>query len=470
MLRRRPQAARPTQSSDPGAWEALKRAARSENVAVRMGIARGTETPPEILYFLATDPNLDVRMAVAANPSTPFQADLVLCADTADVVRGKVAIKSAHRMAALEEAPDAATPLLQVIDRLAADQKPEIRALISQGVAASEAVPRNLACRLATDQTTAVAAPMLEWSPVLGDDDLLEIVAGRPRSGALAAIARRENLATAVAAAVAETRDISAMLGLVRNVTARITPETLDFIVREAERMASIHEPLILRDELPRASAMRMTGFVSQPLVDLIGRRHGHVSAAVAKSALNLSWGMLKRPVDRISAAMGAPNVLAKPAVAQAPSVPRTAPPDPTKSAPPPARSPAAAAAAAQEQQKSSQPPAMLRARELAALNRLDDLVVSKAIEDDDRDFVVAALTIRTGLRGLTVESILNSGRPRLVMALAWRASLRPTTAAKLQEVTARIDPKNVIRPKVGSEAYPLASKAMQTELASLAV
>jgi hypothetical protein len=461
MLRPPPKAAKPGKSINHIAWEALKRAARSEDVSVRVGIARDVNTPPEVLYFLASDVDVDVRMAVAANPSTPLQADLALCADAADVVRGNVAIKSAHRMAGLETAPAPGMHLLRVVDRLAADHKSEIRALISKGLAPSNAVPRQLVCQLAADPVTAVSAPMLEWSPVLGDEDLLEILAGRPRSGALAAIARRKNLATAVAAAVAETRDISAIVALVHNATAQITPETLEFIAGEAERLASIHKPLILNSHLPRASALRMTGFVSQPLADLIARRYGQESAPekTAKPASGLPWDKLARSAER--GGVGKPPAVV-PTIDASPAAP-------SKSKPAPARA-RVGIGRGQPPQKSGTPPAVLRARQLAASSRLDDAAVAKAIEDDDRDFVIAALTIRTGLRASIVEHVLASGRPRLVMALAWRASLRASTAAKLQEITARIQASEILRPKPDSDAYPLASKIMRTELAALAI
>jgi hypothetical protein len=58
---------------------------------VRAALAARTDVEPEILFYLAQDPDTDVRRAVAANPMAPQKATTVLAEDSADDVRADLA-------------------------------------------------------------------------------------------------------------------------------------------------------------------------------------------------------------------------------------------------------------------------------------------------------------------------------------------------------------------------------------------
>ena len=59
-------------------YEESKRLIQSRNPADRRLVAGNLQVQPEVLYFLATDPDPTVRTAVAGNEATPVQADLIL--------------------------------------------------------------------------------------------------------------------------------------------------------------------------------------------------------------------------------------------------------------------------------------------------------------------------------------------------------------------------------------------------------
>ena len=58
-----------------------KELAGNEDIEVRRNLAARTDIKPEILYFLAEDPDPEVRRRIAANKATPGHADLLLAAD-----------------------------------------------------------------------------------------------------------------------------------------------------------------------------------------------------------------------------------------------------------------------------------------------------------------------------------------------------------------------------------------------------
>src|SRR5215813_2448835 len=80
----------------PIPYEESKRLSASSDPAERLRVATHDGVRPELLYFLASDPDASVRAAVAANEATPVQADLLLARDRDDAVRHDLARKIAR--------------------------------------------------------------------------------------------------------------------------------------------------------------------------------------------------------------------------------------------------------------------------------------------------------------------------------------------------------------------------------------
>lgn len=95
-----------------------------------------------------------------------------------------------------------------------------------------------------------MATPVLEYSPLLSDEDLLEIIGRNPIRGTLAAIARRQNVSEPVTEAIVESPDRDAVTALLANPSAQIREETLDRIIDAAPDQEPWHTPLVHRGEL----------------------------------------------------------------------------------------------------------------------------------------------------------------------------------------------------------------------------
>src|SRR3546814_2510032 len=89
-----------------------------------------------------------------------------------------------------------------LIETLARDQAVRVRQVVAEALKDLTDASPEVIGRLARDAELVVAAPILEHSPVLLDTDLLDIIASGPIRGALAAIARRSNLAMEVSDAI----------------------------------------------------------------------------------------------------------------------------------------------------------------------------------------------------------------------------------------------------------------------------
>ncbi len=173
-----------------------KELAGNEAIEVRRDVAARTDLKPVILYFLAEDPDPEIRRRIAANKATPVHANLLLAADTEDEVRGDLAEKLAAlapRLSAQEQ-DKMRRMAFEALDALARDQVTRVRQILSEALKDVADAPPEVIRRLARDAELVVAGPVLQYSPVLSDEDLLEIIEANPASGPLGAISRRDGV------------------------------------------------------------------------------------------------------------------------------------------------------------------------------------------------------------------------------------------------------------------------------------
>ena len=157
--------------------------------------------------------------------------------------------------------------LLMLLD----DPSPLVRGALADVFAASQAAPPAVVHALAADQLQ-IASQVLERSPLLVDADLVDQVA-TGSAGVQAAIARREQLPCAVAAAIAEVGAAQACLVLIENQTADIAPFSLDRIVERHGHLAAIREALLDRSDLPAPTRQALVAKLSSTLAEFVAAR-----------------------------------------------------------------------------------------------------------------------------------------------------------------------------------------------------
>src|SRR5690606_25826527 len=101
--------------------------------------------------------------------------------------------------------------VIGILARLAEDQLPRVRRIVAEELKSATNIPAALIRRLAHDADLSVSRPVLEFSPLLDDETLLEIIRIVPAEGAIAAVARRPGLHAPVADAIAATGHVDAV-------------------------------------------------------------------------------------------------------------------------------------------------------------------------------------------------------------------------------------------------------------------
>jgi uncharacterized protein (DUF2336 family) len=395
-------------------YEQSRAILEERSAELRHQLAGRTGVAPEILYYLASDADAAVRRRVARNPSTPAHADRLLCEDSDDDVRATLARKIGRLLPAMAKEENQRTRdlVLETLDKLARDQLPRVRAIIAEQIKSSRIAPKALALKLAHDAEIQVAAPILEYSPLLSDADLMEIVALAQVSEALAAIAKRKNLSVAVCDAVIATMDIPATAALIGNGAANISKQAMDGLLNRAAEVASWHEPLVSRPNLSARVMRRIASFVSSSLIDRMVERQGLPPDAADELKRSARKSIDQGELDEAT----------------------------TESA------------------------AVRRVKEALAHNALDDHFVSVAADSGERETVVIALSTLATAPVAVVRRILEARSGRAISALVWKAKLPMRVAVTIQTSLLKMPARDVL-PARGGTDFPLGAAEMTTHL-----
>ncbi|MGA2057541.1 MAG: DUF2336 domain-containing protein [Bradyrhizobium sp.] len=158
--------------------------------------------------------------------------------------------------------------LLMLLD----DASPLVRRAMADVFARSQEAPAAIVQALALDQPS-VALPILEYSPLLIDADLVDIAATGD-SATQCAIARRLSLPASVCAAIAEVGSAAAALELIENAYAELAPFSWDRIVERHGHLAAIRESMLVLEDLPAATRVALVAKLSDTLAQFVVARN----------------------------------------------------------------------------------------------------------------------------------------------------------------------------------------------------
>jgi uncharacterized protein (DUF2336 family) len=415
-----------------------KRLAREGTTGQRCELAGRADIRPEILYFLAGDPDPEVRRVIALNGRTPHQADLLLATDDDEGVRtdlaGKIGRVTGERTA--DEQSNVYRVTRQALEVLASDQIVRVRQLLAESLKDLSHAPVSVVERLARDSELVVSGPVLEHSPVLSDTFLVDILQSGPVQGALSAISRRVALGENVADAIVNTGDTVAIADLLGNKSAQIREETLDRIIDDAPNVAIWHRPLVERPDLRSQAARRIAEIVATPLLADLKRR-----ADLDDATLEAIASVMRRRLDEGSVIDGLKtNGETKAAVALA---------DPDW---------------ASGDTMLTDSEAALHVRKLFAEGKLNEGIVAEALSGGHKGFVILAMSMLTGAPEPVVRKAVSLQNTKAIVALTWKAGFSMRLASRLQMQLAGIPPSNVLR-ATESDGYPLSEEEMDWQL-----
>tara|TARA_R110001599_G_scaffold346809_1_gene572497 strand:+ start:29320 stop:30606 length:1287 start_codon:yes stop_codon:yes gene_type:complete len=401
------------QKKKPSYEESKKIAAKGDSKA-RAALAAHEDLEPEFLYLFASDKDATVRRAVAENEGSPLQADLLLARDVDQGVREELAYKIGRLVPTLtdDESESLAEMAFAVLEILATDQAPQIRTIIADEIKHLSNVPKKIILRLAKDAAATVAGPILEYSPLLNDDQLLQIIASGLRGGALEALARRKGLSAALSKAVVAAEEDPAIAELLRNRTAKISDKLMNEIAIRAEQTPDLHLPLVDRGSLSQSTLRRIAMFVSANLIDRL------ISANCLDDSLAHDIRMAVR--ERIEEGD---------------------------------------ATTADDDDKEDN--GAERADQLHKAGKLDEYAILDGIDEKNIAFLTRGFTLLSKLPEAHVTRMLESESAKGLCALTWKAGFGADIAVSLQRRIGNIPSKSMIHEAEGG-GYKLAEEELK--------
>ncbi|WP_343560792.1 DUF2336 domain-containing protein [Kiloniella sp. b19] len=391
----------------------------------RIALARNSDIEAEVLFFLAAeDDSAAVREAVASNVNTPAQAGLLLASDKDESVRQALAEKVAKLAPELDHTSQkkAQNYLTKTLEVLIRDEATRVKAVLAEALKESSTVPAEMIQALVDDENDDVACPILKYSPLLSDEDLIAMIYRGLGSSRLSAVSGRKGLGEAVTDAIVQTEDRDAIAVLLGNSSAQIREETLDLLVDQAENVPEWHVPLVQRPNLSVLSLKRVTSFIAEEYLSLVEKK---VQALDPESAAEVS-STLKTRLDQVVSSQKETSL--------------------------------------EEVDTSRDDDLRAELVRLLEKGKLDEARVQAFLDEGERDSVIIALAVLSGLDNVPVRRMIMTHSPKVVVALVWRSGLSMAFAEQVQQRIAGISPGAVLVAEEDGE-FPLPATEMEWQV-----
>jgi uncharacterized protein (DUF2336 family) len=375
-------------------------------------LASRTDAGADVLQYLAQHGTPAVRAAVAANPAAPAVTNRLLADDDAEDVRVELAAKIGRLMPGLSERESSHIFALTIetLECLARDASVRVRAILAEEIKRLDCIPRDIALTLANDIHTVVAAPILQYSPLLSDADLIEIIACGQVQEVLNAIASRKPVSEPVSDRLVQSLDVPAVAALLVNPDAKIRKDTMDRIIEQAEDIQAWQMPLALRADLSARAVRRIGSLVGASILERLAARNDLSDATRIHLNRELRARLAEVPPDADTI------------------------------------SPADMVAAARKD------------------GRLDGAFVEQAAQAGQREIVALALAGLANCNEQIVKKILSAGNAKPLVALVWHTHLSMRVAFKIQTFVMKLPSRDIL-PARGGIGFPLSKEEMRWHL-----
>ncbi len=195
-----------------------------------------------------------------------------LMSDPSAQTRADTSAKIAAQFEA-QELSDSERQIAEDIFRaLVKDVEVRVRESLAAHLKNSSDLPRDVALALAKD-VDSVALPMLKFSEVLTDEDLIEIVRGQNEAKQVA-IAQRRAVSSQLADALIDTGNENAVARLVANEGADLTKKAFNRVMSEYEKSVAVSDSLARRPNMPASVSEHLIEVLTERLQDYLISKH----------------------------------------------------------------------------------------------------------------------------------------------------------------------------------------------------
>ena len=161
----------------------------------------------------------------------------------------------------------------EIFRQLIKDAEVRVREALAANLKTTPDLPHDLALSLARD-VDEVALPVLKFSEVLTDEDLIDIVRGENAYAKQVMIAQRATVSDAVADALIDTGNETAVARLVANEGANLTEDALGRLMNDYEDSEVVSDSLSRRPNLPAGISEQLVSAMTEKLQGYLVSEH----------------------------------------------------------------------------------------------------------------------------------------------------------------------------------------------------
>ncbi len=193
-----------------------------------------------------------------------------LLSDPSGEARAETAAKIARNFSAGDLTESERAVVEDIFRIMVKDAEVRVREALAQNLKENPSMPHDVAVNLAQD-VDSVSLPVLQFSEVLSDEDLVEIV--RSQSAAKqVAIAKRPKVSETVSSVLVETDNEDVVTHLVSNVGAEISEKSLQHVVESLGEAEGVQAAMVTRPNLPVTVTERLLTKVSENMKEELAK------------------------------------------------------------------------------------------------------------------------------------------------------------------------------------------------------
>ncbi len=240
-------------------------------------------------------------------PTEPSSGALALTADDVNrLLQDKTADSRLHMTGKIGSAYNTShlsTKELMVAEQifrlLLRDTEQRVRESLAQYVKDSSQIPRDIVLTMARD-VAEVSLPILQFSEVLSDDDLIELIGATEEVSRYLAISRRRKVSEAISDTLIEKGHEEVANSLVENSGAAISETGFNKIVGDFGSSEKLMKAVSSRAYLPVATVEKLVNLVSSSLADTLKQKYKlaapaeHIEKEVEKTHEKQTLGLIK--------------------------------------------------------------------------------------------------------------------------------------------------------------------------------
>lgn len=162
----------------------------------------------------------------------------------------------------------------QIFRLLVRDTEVQVRTMMADRLKASKTIPHDIVMVMAKDVEDAVALPILKYSEVLSEADLIALVNASPATARHVAVSERREVPGALAGALLSKKTPEVAQALLNNHGAELDEQALCGLLERYGKQRGIMDVLARRSSLPLAVAERVVTLVSSAVAEGLRRKY----------------------------------------------------------------------------------------------------------------------------------------------------------------------------------------------------